>query len=297
MKFEFGDLYKFIVSLGVILISFSALVPWLFLKEPFDLFKSEAELKAVSEVARAAIINRQETVGFIVKSIPWVSSIGCLCGLIFIYLGLTKWYANQLLLDEQTKVEVELKKQSLRDATKDEIALAAARDLSEQVVRDLQSNEYALSAFEASYAQTEGMVATHLSKVYASKYDVESNKMVGGIELDILLRGRQMLTKDFIIEVKSIRRGFNYGWLRESFLKNIYAKNIYAQVTSRMPNTLLLIITEFKSESAEKYSVLLSKVADDGLGRKGKDRVVMIDKSEFQTLSSEQLQERLGIYA
>lgn len=38
MKFEFGDLYRFVVSLGVVLVSISILVPWLFLKEPFDLF-------------------------------------------------------------------------------------------------------------------------------------------------------------------------------------------------------------------------------------------------------------------
>jgi len=37
MKFEFGDLYRFIVSLGIFLISSAFVFPWLFLKEKLEL--------------------------------------------------------------------------------------------------------------------------------------------------------------------------------------------------------------------------------------------------------------------
>lgn len=83
VKFKFGGLYKFIVSLGVVIISISALVPRLFLKESFDLYKSEADLKSVTSVAHAAILDRQETVAFTVKFILWLPTIGCICGSIF----------------------------------------------------------------------------------------------------------------------------------------------------------------------------------------------------------------------
>ncbi len=297
MKFEFGDLYKFTVSLGVVIISISVLVPWLFLKESFDLYKSEADLKSVTTVAHEAILGRQEAVAFIVKFIPWFTVIGCICGSIFVYVGLKKWHANQLLLDEQTKVDVELKKQSLRDATKDEMALSAARDMHALAADKNRTTSHTLSAFEASYVQTESSVAKRLQKIYSSKYEVESNKMVAGVEIDVLLLGRNWLTKDYIIEIKTIRRGFNYGWLRECFLKNIYAKSIYAQTTNRIPNTLLLIVTEIKGDTSEKYTSMLDKISKEGLGRRGKDMVVMIDKEELQSLPNDQLQERLGIYA
>jgi hypothetical protein len=297
MKFEFGDLYKFVVSLGVVLISLSILAPWLFLKEPFDLFKTQAELTAVNEVARNAILQRQETVAFILRFLPWFSAIGFVCGAAFIYVGLKRWHANQLLLDEQTKIEVELKKQSLRDATKDEIALAAASDLEVASVQKAVADEYKLRAYEATYAQLEKQVADRLRVLYPAKYGVELNKMIGGVEIDILLRGKTRLTKDMIIEIKSIRRGFNYGWLREVLLKNIYAKNIYAQLTNRIPDTLLLIVLDLQSETPEKYKGLLARVSEEGLSRSGKDRVVMLTKEELATLPDENLQERLGVYA
>lgn len=297
MKFEFGDLYKFVVSLGVVLISLSILAPWLFLKEPFDLFKTQAELAAVTEVARKAILQRQESVAFILRFIPWFSAVGCISGVAFVYIGLRKWQANQTLLDEQTKIEVELKKQSLRDATKDEIAFAAARDLEALSAEEPRNEEYKLSIFEAQYAQLESSVVERLRKIYTGKYEVEHNKMIGGVELGILLRGKAMLTKDFIVEVKSIRRGFNYGWLREVFLKNIYAKNIYSQLTSRIPNTLVLIVLDLQTDASDKYKALVERITEEGLGRRGKDRVVMLTKDELGALQDTELQERLGVYA
>ncbi len=297
MKFEFGDLYRFVVSLGVVLISISILAPWLFLKEPFDLFKTKTELEAVTDVARGAIISRQQLIDWILRFIPWFSAVGTVCGIGFIYLGLKRWHTNQMLLDEQTKIEVELKKQSLRDATKDEIAVAAAQDYEAMVAQETPREDYRFNSFQTGYIQLESHVAKRLSMVFGMKYEVECNKMVGGVEIDILLRGKALFTKDVIIELKSIRKGFNYGWLRESFLKNLYARNIYSQITNRTPNTLLLIITDFDGETPHKYPTMLAKLSEDTQGRKGKNRVIMMPKQEFNTLSNEALQERLGIYA
>jgi hypothetical protein len=36
-KFEFSDLYKFLVSAGIVLVGLAILLPWFYLKEPFDL--------------------------------------------------------------------------------------------------------------------------------------------------------------------------------------------------------------------------------------------------------------------
>lgn len=297
MKFEFGDLYKFVVSLGVVLISLSVLGFFLFLKEPFDLFKTEAELKAVTVVARAAILSRQELIAFILKFIPWISAAVGVIGITLICYGLNKWRANQLLLDEQTKLEVEIKRQSLRDATKDEIEAVEAKDFETVVAKGIAPEHYQFSSFQANNRQLEGLVAKRLRDVYDSNYNVEMNKMVGGVEIDILLRGKTMLAKDWIIEVKSIRKGYNYGWLREVFLKNIYAKNIYSQITNRSPNTLLLIVTDFQGETPDKYESLLTRIASEEYGRKGKDLVVMLTKEELQSLPIDAMKDKLGIFS
>lgn len=296
MKFEFGDLYKFVVSLGVVLISLAVLAPWLFLKEPFDLFRSEAELKTVTQVARDAIHNRQEAVAFVLRFIPWFSGMAFACGVAFIYIGLKRWLANQVLLDEQTRIEVELKKTALRDATKDEIEASNERKADEQeaIPRATPPNRKINGAI---YANIEAKVTRRLQEIYHNKFDVEANKMIGGVELDVLLRGKAMLTKDYIIEVKYIRRGFNYGWLKESFLKIIYARTIYSQLTNRLPNSVLLIVLDREAGEVEKYSSLVTRINDEALGRKGKDVIALLRKEELDSLSGEALQDRLNVYA
>ena len=58
MRFEFGDLYKFVVSLGVILVTLAVLGPWLFLREPFDLQVTQTELQGFTKRARQTILKR-----------------------------------------------------------------------------------------------------------------------------------------------------------------------------------------------------------------------------------------------
>ncbi|MBO2590906.1 hypothetical protein [Shewanella algae] len=298
MKFEFGDLYKFIVSLGVVLITLSILAPWLFLKEPFDLFRPESEINSLSDVAKSVVIKRQYTVSFIVGFIPWFSSVCSIVGMIFIFLGLKNWQKNQLYLDEQTRLDVEIKKQSLRDATKDEIEEKETSEYASLLVAESGNSEsYVVNSFRSQYSKVEELVYSKLAKVYGDRFDVSHNKMVANVELDILLRGHGMLTKDYIVEVKYIRKGFNFGWLREVYLKNIYAKSVYSQVTNRLPNTLLLIVIDEEAYKEDKYNGLISRLAEESEGRKGKDLVRIITKQELMSVDDQALQERLGIHA
>lgn len=292
MKFEFGDLYKFTVSLGVVLITLSIMAPWLFLKEPFDLFRPASEISALSEVAKSAVVKRQNTVSFIVEFIPWFSSIGSIAGFIFICLGLKNWYINQVHIDEQTRLDVEIKKQSLRDATKDEIEEKETAEYEGLKIAEESSSEaYLVNSFRGQYSKIEELVYSKFLDIYKNKYDVSHNKMIADIELDILLTGKHMLTKDYIVEVKYIRKGFNYGWLREAYLKNIYAKSVYSQITNRLPNTLLLIVIGSDAYDEDKYSQLLQRLREDGVGRKGKDLVRVITKQELMSINSSVLQD------
>ncbi len=294
MKLEFGDLYKFVVSVGIALISLAFIVPWLFLKEPFDLFKTKEELTHISAVARIAIQHRQEAVDVISKCAPWFALTSFGAGTLMVFFGLRGWYANQLLLDERARIEVQLARLSLRDSTSDEIEDIAERDFEAQVETSARTVT-ASNAFQRSYLDIEDQVAQAFTSAYAAKYDVERQKIIGGVHVDLLLRGRAKLSKDVLVEVKWIRSGFNYGWLRESFLRNLYAKNIYSQVTNRIPNTLLLVVTEFEVKESEKYSSLLVRIGREELARQGKDRVIMMARKELISLSNEALRDRLGL--
>jgi hypothetical protein len=297
MKFEFGDLYKFIVSLGVVLISASTIGPWLFLKEPYDLYRPAAEISKATPLARVAIAKRQNALLFIFRLIPPFAIIGASSGSLLVILGLIKWSSNQRLVDEEARLNVELKKSALRDATKDEVVIAAERDMYLLEEEASSSSESRVKSFVEEYLATENQVIKHLEEGLQSRYYVKVNQMIGGVEIDIILRGKAMLTKDYIIEVKRIRKGFNYGWLRESMLRVVYSKNIYAQLTHRFPNTILLVVHDFGASIPERYLGYLDKIKTEDALRKGKDRVVFMSHDVLETDGPEQLLNHLGLIA
>ncbi|MEH8163601.1 hypothetical protein [Aeromonas allosaccharophila] len=191
-----------------------------------------------------------------------------------------------------------LKKQSLRDATKDEIEEKETAEYESLIIAEESNTEVQLvNNFRGQYSKVEDIVYSKLLEFYKNKYDVSHNKIIADVELDILLTGKQMLTKDYIVEVKYIRKGFNYGWLREAYLKNIYAKSVYSQITNRRPNTLLLIVIDVNAYDEEKYHNLLQKLNDESLGRRGKDLVRIITLPELMNINSADLQHKLSIHA
>jgi hypothetical protein len=211
-------------------------------------------------------------------------------------MGLKRWHANQILQDEQTKLELEIKKQSLRAATSDELTAVAAQDVEDarraEVEPALLPN---LSSLE-SPQHVEALILDRLERMPGSRFHIETQKIVAGVSIDILLRGKLKFDKDFLIEVKEIRKGFNFPWLREMFLRSIYAKNIYAQTTGRIPNTLLLIVTFVTdAERLKKHMQLVERVSSEEFARTGKDLVVIITWSELEALTPENFARRLRL--
>ena len=94
MKFEFSDLYKFFVSLGIVSITLGVITPLLFLREPFDLFIPESELSELTPTAQIAIARRQNISLAVIRVMPWLSGAGILAGTSLTSYGLWRWYRN-----------------------------------------------------------------------------------------------------------------------------------------------------------------------------------------------------------
>lgn len=315
MKFEFGDLYKFFVSLGAVIIAIAILVPWLFLREPFDLLKPESEIKAATAIAQSVILERQKRVSEVIAILPWFSGAGFVLGLGLIWYGICRWGANQKLLDEQIQLDLAIKKQSIRNSstdlnveTKSDTELSDSDNLptdgGNKSTLDSTAKHLSITPTPVihksvrtfdSAANIETIVTHRLEVIAPGKYLIEQNQIFGGAEIDVLLRATSRFATDCIVEVKHINRGFNRGWLRESFLKNLYAKNLYTQATNRSPDTILLVVMNSDIEITERHRALANDVSADKFARAGKDRIVLISLKDLIGLSPESLQKRLGL--
>jgi hypothetical protein len=301
MKFEFGDLYKFFVSLGVVLVTLAVITPWLFLKEPFDLFKTQNEISTLTSVAKETVGKRQELALSIINFLPAFSITGISLGFLMGGFGLNRWHKNQQIIDEQTRIELELSKQSLRDATLDEVDAKREQELDETLQQASSEGDdisrFSRSEIASDAFNVERSLVTKLKNIYGNKYEILTEKIVNGAYIDITLRGRGSFTKDFLIELKYIRKGFNYGWLKEVALKLRQISILYAQAENRIPNTILIIVSKPDVWNNPKYLSFLRKLGEDMSHRAAKHRVIYLTNEEIENLSSEKFQEKVGINA
>ncbi len=115
-QFEYNDLRKFFVSVGVFLIGLTFLLPWLFFREQFDLLIKDADLKTYTEIAQSIIRKRQYFSSYFSGVILIVSAVSFILGIVLFIKGIQGW----IRLDENNKkmeslrlVEQQLKNKKL----------------------------------------------------------------------------------------------------------------------------------------------------------------------------------------
>src|SRR4051794_30715311 len=94
-KPEYGDLYKFIASVGVVLISLALVFPWLMLRESFDVFHKASEIGEMTQTAQEVIAYRQSTALWWVQNVGYFSAALATIGLVTLAVGVYFWRTKQ----------------------------------------------------------------------------------------------------------------------------------------------------------------------------------------------------------
>ncbi|MBH3426387.1 hypothetical protein [Pseudomonas alkylphenolica] len=291
MKFDFGDLYKFVVSAGLALVGMSILSVWLIFKEPFDLKIKESDLLLLTPIAQDIIKYRQYIVGILVNFSIWAIPITAITGLFLSGWGLQKWKQQQSIADELAELGLQEKKVAVRPKTEDEMALS---EQSESPDTNVAPDKSANAAFtRARYI--EKTLARKLQHCLPAEYEVNANMLISGAEVDFVLTSSGWLDKDYLIEIKYIRKGFNFGWLSETALKLRSASALYSNATNRIPNTCLLIVVADSAWDAEKYDNLKDKFFESYPKRAAKHKIAIMSESRFEGLTSESILLDMGL--
>ena len=104
--FDFGDLYKFSVSLGLGLIISACALPWLMVRDNPNLRLSKTEIKKLPDTAQKIITTRQNYTKILITLTPVISPLFIVFGIYLIGYGVQNWKKRQSLDDEKLKREV-----------------------------------------------------------------------------------------------------------------------------------------------------------------------------------------------
>jgi hypothetical protein len=90
-QFEYNDLDKFYVSIGVFLIGLTFLLPWLFFRESFDLQIKFSDLNTYTDTAQHILKQRQAISSWFSIIVLIGSSLSLILGLILSLIGIKGW--------------------------------------------------------------------------------------------------------------------------------------------------------------------------------------------------------------
>lgn len=287
-QLEYGDYYKFAASAGIALLVAAALLPWAFLREPFDLLLQTSKIALLTPEAQRLIYKRQHLVDVIVDIVPWISVALAVAGGFLTGFGLIKWRYRQTVRDRGEDLDVQKKDKELHNMSREEVENKArddAESLEEQPLRALIAEAPSPTNV---YLAVETAVLSRLRACYGS--DIQCNQRLGRVEFDAIVRTAD--SERVIIEIKYIRKGFHKGWLTESLNGLAARTQLYSNTFSRNARGVLLIVlgaesrqslTPLIAETSERIQSTSSSVRFSNL------RISTLREAEIATISCQEV--------
>lgn len=272
-KIDYGDINKFLVSIGIVLIGLAVLTPYFYLKEDFGLYLEQESFEKLQEPIKILISDKQEIVIQIQKFIPCVSIAILVLGLLSIIVGLVRWFKRQSKLDEKFDKEIkklDLEIESLTPEEKERKALKEVTEIEqEEKKQEVLQTEKAQPKNEAiqNYLRVENDIFKLFQNYKSLNFDILPQQKIGNrFEIDLLLKAKTKKFSDRIIEIKYFKNQLPLTILNKTIYQlNTYI-SYYKEAANRPVIPILLIVYNDKAISADniiEYKKRIFKYAKD----------------------------------
>lgn len=289
-KLNYGDINKFLVSVGIVLIGLSILTPYLYLKEDFGLFIESEKIEKFQEPIKELIHSKQSLVIRIQKLIPYISLGLFLTGIAAFIIGLIRWFKRQLKLDE--KFDKELKKLdleivSLTPEEKEEKAKQEVQEIESVEQPETTQSRTTISThleYIQSYMKIEKSVAEVFEKYNSPNFDVLSQQKIGNrFKIDILLKAKTRKFLDRIVEIKYFKNKLSLRIIRDTIYRLNTQVSYYMEASNRRVVPVVLIVYTKENTSAEDILNFQNRIINESQDIPNLDRlkVEFIEETEI----------------
>lgn len=293
MKFEFGDLNRFLVSSGIVLVSLAIIVPWLFLKEPMGVVFNEKDFVALEKTSRLLVSSRQDQVIRITRILPYLSSGLFAVGLILSTIGLWRWSGIQKIHDAKERIALAVDENHLRKMTEADVAEKLDKEAEEE--QRVNPKPLATQNFHTVYQLTEAMIASRLAQITSSTYTLFQEYRVGRTFIDILLRANNVSSPDYVLEIKYRRGSLAASDLERSYFQSINAAETVEKTSNRKVRSKLIIVLGPESSSVEQTSKKRDLLFQKFPQKVADHQIIIMSDSELRGLSDGDFFSRLAL--
>jgi len=292
-KLEYSDFYKFLSSLGIVLISLALLIPWLFLREPFDALISTADLSSLTPTAQSIIITRQNTALWFLQNLVWISIVLTIAGLGFLISGIFLWAGKQRTVDTKDELETEKLKHEIASMTSSQFTEKVIKEAEEELQATTKTElpVKSISSVASDYLHTESTIVDKLTACFGAGSILPNVQIKGkGYDVILLSEGNQ---DDVIFEIKVARSGFETDRVESAIVNLRNATKAYTNTAGKNAKGIVLFLSpDFQSdELVAKYYEVVSETARKLAGDIVKPH--FLTKEKLMDLSNDELRKMI----
>ena len=208
-KLQYDNLYKFLVSLGIVLIvlPIAALI-YLLNMEPILI--SQADYESLSEASLQMLADRSNLTEMFFKMFPWIAGIFFLLGAALLLCGIWNWKRIQGDLDKKLGAEATIQVIKALKMSKEETTEKAKEEVkSTNQIVEVGKNEASKDVLNCrthenivdKYIEIENRCYNYFVKRYAGSYKFERNIRIGKYSYDFI-GVSQSNNIDLVVEIK-----------------------------------------------------------------------------------------------
>lgn len=265
-KLQYDSFHKFMVSLGIILITLP-IVAYIFLIKSEPIILSQNDFNTLSTFSLKNISEKEHIIENFTRYLSFSSIILILLGRVLIIYGCKKWSKIQKQLDAQIEYDTTIKQINAQKMSAPEIALKTAEEVLEaETIEDCDEiTNNTLNTISTSqnymlkYMQIEDSCFSKISEQYSKKYNLKRYLRIGKYEYDFIGISKKD-NIDLIFDVKYWRQIPSTKILK-STLQRLFSSGVNYENNARRNFKIILIIVSPR----EKINRIKSQMVDKNL--------------------------------
>lgn len=282
-KIDFTDLYRFLTSIGLVVIALAILTPWLYTNSSSGHISIEEYHKLT--IASKNLIDNQIKLNTLVLSvIPYATPALFIVGLLISAFGIRRWKGKQEEIDLIDKMNLQ---ERLDRLTPSEVEEKVQKEAKEEIAK---SDEKFASKISNDEIQALGQKILNVEEQFFRKitelnphsYEAFSNMRIDEKAVaDIYLRSHdQKKNRDILVEIRYLQKRLSTQVLRNAYesLTTTYAK--YHTSTHRLAYVVLVIVYNEKIASHEEFRRFQVAVESLGINQNKAFRFFLISDKE-----------------
>lgn len=260
-KLQFDSFYKFLVSIGIVLIISPVFLLHYLISGSYDIMITEEELSSLSSISKELIEHKRICLNFVYQFLPIFCIVLILIGLFLFILGCYKWNTIQQSAQNQlTDLDIKEKQLNIKKMSAKEIAEKIVSENIE-VVSESEVNSSIAASIRASTSATVKKAFELEDKLYMSiltkfgkKYIYHQNVRIENEEYDIIAESTDS-SPDLLYEMKYWSRPVYVSMILSLFERVKKKGEVYNKNTNRDYRFKIIIVTSEEELSKLKHQI------------------------------------------